>query len=98
MAKAFPFKCFNEFILVRKDKMVEEKTEGGLFKPDIAQLESNEGDILSVGEGRWNGNEFIALSQKVGDRVLVPRHSGTRINFDGEELHLFRADEVYGKR
>jgi chaperonin GroES len=89
---------FNEFVLVRKDPEVEEKTAGGLYKPDIAKLESNEGTVLAVGEGRWDGQKFVALSQKINDRVLFSRATGMRVNIDGEELWLFRADELYGKR
>ena len=89
---------FNDFVLVRKDLEVEEKTAGGLYKPDIAQLESNEGDVIGVGEGRWDGKRFIPLSQKVGDRVLVSRVSGMKIMVDGEELWMFHADDIYSKR
>jgi chaperonin GroES len=89
---------FNEFVLIRKDQEVEDVTPGGIVKPDIAKLESNEGDVLAVGEGRWNGQAFIPLTIQVGDRVLFSRVSGMKTLIDGEELWLFRADELYGKR
>lgn len=39
----------------------------------------------------------IAVSVVVGDKVLLPEYGGLMIKMDGEEVYLFRNDEILAK-
>lgn len=39
----------------------------------------------------------IPVSVSVGDKVLLPEYGGLPIKIDGEELFLFRNDEILAK-
>ena len=49
----------------------EAKTKGGLIIPDNAKEKPAEGEVVACGEGaRKESGELIAMSLKVGDKVL----------------------------
>lgn len=37
------------------------------------------------------------LIQSVGDKVLLPEYGGLKIKLDGEDVYLFRNDEILAK-
>lgn len=39
----------------------------------------------------------ISMSVSVGDKVLLPDYGGLMIKMDGEEVYLFRNDEILAK-
>jgi chaperonin GroES len=73
----------------------EEKSAGGLIIPDTAKEKPQEGKIIAVGPGKLEKGERLALTVKVGDRVLFGKYSGTEVNFGGEELVLLREEEIF---
>ena len=34
------------------------------------------------------------MAVEVGDKVLLPEYGGQAITLDGEEMHLFREDDI----
>jgi len=80
--------------LVRR---IEEKetAKGGIIIPDTAKEKPQKGEVLAVGNGRIldNGTK-IALEVKVGDKILFGKYSGTEIKIDGEDVLIFREDDV----
>ena len=39
----------------------------------------------------------VPVSVAVGDKVLLPEYGGLMIKMDGEEVYLFRSDEILAK-
>ena len=39
----------------------------------------------------------IGVSVAVGDKVLLPEYGGLMIKMDGEDVYLFRNDEILAK-
>ena len=75
----------------------EENKVGGLYIPDSAKEKPQEGEVVSVGNGKRNDKgELVALDVKAGDRILFGKYSGSEIRIDGEELLIMREDEVLG--
>jgi chaperonin GroES len=75
----------------------EEKSAGGLFLPSSAKEKPLEGEVIAVGPGRLNDKgEHMALTVKVGDRVLFGKYSGTEIKLDGIEHLIMREDDILG--
>ena len=71
----------------------EEKTAGGIVPPDAAREKSQQGRVLSVGDGRLLRNGQRAESQVNGDRVIF-EHAGSEVEVDGEKLLIMREDDI----
>jgi chaperonin GroES len=77
----------------------EETTASGLVLPDTAKEKPQKGEVIAVGEGRWDedGEKRIPLDVKEGDTVLYSKYGGTEIKVDGEELLVLRESDVLAK-
>ena len=59
---------------------------------------NNEGEVLAVGPGYTSREGVkIPMSVQVGEKVLLPEFGGLQLKLDGEELYLFRNDEILAK-
>ncbi|KAF1944465.1 10 kDa heat shock protein-like protein [Clathrospora elynae] len=84
-------------ILVQRLKP-EAKTATGIFLPETAVKELNEGKVLAVGPGAYDREgKRVAVSVQVGDKVLIPQFGGSPIKVGEEELSLFRDHELLAK-
>ncbi len=77
----------------------EEKTASGIVLPDTAKEKPMKGEVMAVGEGKWDeaGKNRIPVDVKVGDIVIYGKYSGTEFKSDGEELLIVRAAEILAK-
>ncbi|SDW23792.1 co-chaperone GroES [Roseicitreum antarcticum] len=90
------FQPLHDRVLVRRIEG-EEKTKGGLIIPDTAKEKPAEGEIVAIGEGaRKESGDLIAMSVKIGDRVLFGKWSGTEVSLDGEDLLIMKESDVLG--
>ena len=84
-------------VVVKRIEESAEKTASGLFIPDSAKEKPQEGEVISVGNGkRGEDGKLIPLDLKAGDRILFGKYSGSDIKIDGEEYLIMREDEVLG--
>jgi chaperonin GroES len=98
-------RAINDWALIRP-RSEAEKTPGGIFIPDVAKEKPQEGEVLSIGGGRYKEEEdqkgkvidrkFVATVVKPGDRVLYEKYGVTKVEIDGEELVLVREDNILG--
>lgn len=78
--------------------MKSQQTAGGILLPESNITKSNEGEVLAVGPGfRTRDGDVVPVSVAVGDKVLLPEYGGLSLKLDGEELHLFRNEEILAK-
>jgi chaperonin GroES len=83
--------------LVVKRLAEEEKSKGGIIIPDTAKEKPIEGEVIAVGNGKFNDEGTLRpLDVKKGDRVLFGKYSGTDIKIDGVEHLILREEEVLG--
>jgi chaperonin GroES len=77
----------------------EEKTASGLVLPDTAKEKPQKGEVLAVGDGRFDedGEKRIPLDVSKGDTVLYSKYGGTEIKVDGEDLLVLRESDVLAK-
>ncbi len=74
----------------------ETKTASGIVIPDAAAEKPDQGEVLAVGNGKRNDKgELMALSVKVGDRVLFGKYSGQTVKVDGDELLVMREEDLF---
>jgi chaperonin GroES len=77
----------------------EETTSSGIVLPDTAKEKPQKGEVVAVGEGKWDdeGEKRIPLDVGEGDEVLYSKYGGTEIKVDGEELLVLRESDVLAK-
>lgn len=74
-----------------------EQVRGGIIIPDSAKEKPQEGEVIAVGEGKYQEDgSRQALDVKAGDRVLFGKYSGSEIEIDGEKVLIMREDEILG--
>ena len=62
-------------------------SDGGIVKPEVAQVRSNKGNVVAV-----------AADEKeiqVGDVVVFTRYGGTDVEVDGQELIIVNKKQLY---
>ena len=77
----------------------EETTVSGIVLPDTAKEKPQKGEVIAVGDGRYDdeGEKRIPLDVSTGDTVLYSKYGGTEITVDGEELLVLRESDVLAK-
>jgi len=72
----------------------EKKTSSGIIIPVGVSEDKHgkRGTIVAVGPGRVEEGKTIAVSVKVGDKVLF--QWGDKVQVDGEEFYLVREPEI----
>ena len=85
---------YDRVVVRRKEE--EETTAGGIVLPGSAKEQSNEGEIIAVGEGKALDNgEVRALAVKVGDKIIFGKYAGTdTVEVDGEELIILSESDI----
>ena len=73
----------------------ETKTASGIVLPDNATEKPDQGEVLAVGPGRVEDGKTIALTVKVGDRVLFGKYSGQTVKVEGEEVLVMKEDDLF---
>jgi chaperonin GroES len=77
----------------------EETTASGIVLPDTAKEKPQKGQVLAVGDGKWDedGEKRIPLDVAEGDEVLYSKYGGTDIVIDGEDLLVLRESDLLAK-
>ena len=74
----------------------ETRTASGIVIPDNAAEKPDQGEVLAVGPGRKDEDgDTIAMSVKVGDRVLFGKYSGQTVKVEGDELLVMKEDDLF---
>ena len=73
----------------------EQTTASGLVIPDTAKEKPQEGEVLAVGDGRFDDKgERIPLDVKVGDKIIYSKYGGTEVKYGGEDLLILSARDI----
>jgi chaperonin GroES len=82
--------------IVVKPLEAEQTTASGLVIPDTAKEKPQEGEVISVGPGRFDdaGTKRVPMDVKVGDVVLYSKYGGTEVKYSGEEYLVLSARDV----
>jgi chaperonin GroES len=77
----------------------EETTASGIVLPDTAKEKPQRGEVIAVGDGRYDddGDKRIPLDVQAGDTVLYSKYGGTEIKVEGEDLLVLRESDVLAK-
>jgi chaperonin GroES len=81
-------------VLVKPLEQGEAK-KGAIIIPDTAKEKPQEGQIMAAGPGRLSDEgKVLAMSVKVGDKVLYGKYSGSEVAVDGAEFLIMRESDI----
>ena len=85
--------------LIVKPIEEEETTASGIVLPDTAKEKPQKGQVVAVGDGKWDedGEKRIPLDVAEGDEVLYSKYGGTEVTVEGEDLLVLRESDVLAK-
>jgi chaperonin GroES len=89
-----PIKPLEDRIVVKAVE-AETTTASGLVIPDTAKEKPQEGEVLAVGEGRFDdqGNR-VPVDVKVGDKVIYSKYGGTEVKYGGEDYLVLSSRDI----
>ncbi|MCA5892612.1 co-chaperone GroES [Isoptericola sp. NEAU-Y5] len=89
-----PIKPLEDRIVVKAIE-AETTTASGLVIPDTAKEKPQEGEVLAVGDGRFDdkGNR-VPVDVKVGDKVIYSKYGGTEVKYAGEDYLVLSARDI----
>ena len=94
---AIKFSPLGERVVV-KPRDQEEQTTGGIYLPDTAKENPQEGDIVAVGKGRVADNgSLVAMELSVGDKVIYSKFAGTEYKDGDDEYLIMRESDILAK-
>ena len=64
-----------------------DRTQGGLYIPDVAQTKMNKGIVQAIGDSE-------EIKVKVGDMVFYDMYAGTPITEDGKKMILVKNSDI----
>lgn len=75
----------------------EEKTASGIVLPGNAAEKPDMGTVIAVGNGKTlEGGTKIAMTVKVGDKVIFGKYSGQAVKVDGKEYIIMKEEDILG--
>lgn len=88
----------NDYVLVRTDLIIEDKSRIGMLLPENDNRDRQEAEVLAVGPGGFSANGVrIPIDLGIGDRVLIHQFAGQQVGKKEERLYLVRQDSILCK-
>ncbi len=73
----------------------EQVTASGLIIPDTAKEKPQEGEVVAVGEGRFDDKGArIPMDVKIGDKVVFSKYGGTELKYGSEEFLVLSQRDI----
>lgn len=76
----------------------EERTAAGLYLPAAGVETAELGIVIDQGEGEWKPElKEYRKRFEIGDKVMVPKHSGCPVEAMGKQFFIYFGGEIIGK-
>ena len=70
-------------------------TASGIIIPDtVSKDKPEQGEVVAVGEGKWDDGKLIKPTVKVGDRVVFSKYGYDEIKIGDKEYYILREDNI----
>lgn len=89
------FKPLSDNLLVKPFKQ-EEVTKSGIVLPDTVKEKPEKGEIVAVGDGKFERGQRQPMSVKVGDMVMFKKYSPDEIKVDEETMLIISESDILG--
>lgn len=91
---AVPLHPLSDWVVAEQEEAVT-KTASGLYLPDKAAEKPKVAKVLAVGPGKvGDDNERVAMTVKVGDRIVYKSYSTTEVKINDKEYILVREEDI----
>ena len=80
--------------VVIKMTEAEETTKSGIILAGNAKEKPQVAVVVAVGPGGMVEGKEVAMTVKVGDKVLTSKYSGTEVKCDGEEYIIVKQNDI----
>ena len=80
--------------VVIKALEAEQKTASGIVIPDTAKEKPAQGEVVAVGPGKIKDGKSLAMTVKIGDKVLYSKYSPQEVKIDGTEYLIISEEEI----
>ena len=81
-------------VLLKQREQVE-MTKSGIIIPDSVEGSNMYGDVIAIGPGLFSANGVpIPMTVKVGDVIILPKQTHSKIKLEEEESILVRESEI----
>ena len=80
--------------VVLKQLEAEETTASGIVLPGKAQEKPQQAEVIAVGPGGIVDGKEVAMTVKVGDKVIYSKYSGTEVKLGNEEFVVVRQNDI----
>ena len=80
--------------VVIKMTEAEETTKSGIILAGNAKEKPQVAVVVAVGPGGMVEGKEVAMTVKVGDKVLTSKYSGTEVKCDGEEFIIVKQSDI----
>lgn len=72
----------------------EETTKSGIILTASAQEKPQIAEVVEVGPGGLVDGKEVAMTLKVGDKVIISKYSGTEVKLDGVEYTIVKQEDI----
>jgi len=66
----------------------------GIILPDSSKEKSQHGEVLAVGPGEYQDGKLVAVSVKIGDKVVFSKYGYDDVTVGDEELYLIKEENI----
>ena len=80
--------------VVIKMEQAQETTKSGIVLAGTAKEKPQIASIVAVGPGGMVDGKEVQMYDKVGDKVITSKYSGTEVKFDNEEYTILRQSDI----
>ena len=80
--------------VVIKALEAEQKTASGIVIPDTAKEKPAQGEVVAVGPGKVKEGKNVAMTVKIGDKVLYSKYSPQEVKIEGTEYLIISEEDI----
>lgn len=80
--------------VILKEAQTEETTKSGIVLPSAAKEKSAIAEVVAVGNGKIVDGKEVAMTLKVGDKVVCSKYTGTEIKYEGVDYTIVKESDV----
>ena len=80
--------------VVLKQVEAEETTKSGILLTASAQEKPQVAEVIAVGPGGMVDGKEVAMTVKVGDKVITGNYAGTKVKIDGIEYTIVKQNDI----
>ena len=80
--------------VVVKSVEAEETTKSGILLAGAAKEKPQICEVVAVGPGGLVDGKEVAMTVKVGDKVITGKYSGTEVKCDGQEYTIVKQGDI----